>query len=110
MQGCSITVCAGSPKGAAMSDIEQMAEAIKNAMQAVDEAHEAGRKLREQATPETLDHFKSEMEVLSEHLQALKRVLNHEEGYFVEELSDLLSQFFSGKPAPYRSIPRLNDV
>ncbi len=92
-----------------MSEIEQMAETIKNAMRAVDEAYEAGNKLRKQATPETLNHFKSEMEALGEHLQALKRALNHEEGYFVEELSDLLSQFFSGKRAPYRSIPRVND-
>ncbi len=92
-----------------MTDIREMADAIKNAMQAVDEAHEAGNKLREQATPETINHFEAEMEILSEHLQALKRVLDHEEGYFVEELSDLLSQFFSGKPAPYRSIPRVND-
>ena len=92
-----------------MTDIKDIAEYIHNAMQAVEQANEASQELRQQPTPEKLDTFKDEMETLCQHLQNLQRVLEHQEGYFVEELTDLLHQLISGEHAPYRSMPRLNN-
>ena len=85
-----------------MTDWDLIVERIQNAMQAVDQAHEASENLRNHTTPETFDEFKAQMEELCEHLSALKNVLEHTTAYTMDELVDVLSQMYSGKPAAYR--------
>lgn len=90
-----------------MTDWDLIVERIQVAMQAVDQAHEASENLRDQATPETLDDFKTQMEVLCEHLSALKNALEHTSTYTMDELVDALSRMSSGKPAAYRRTQRI---
>jgi dihydroorotase len=97
----------GSRKEHAMTDWDQIVEHIQNAMQAVDQAHEASENLRNHTTPETLDEFKAHMEELCEHLSALKMVMEHTTAYTMDELVDVLSQMYSGKPAAYRRTQHL---
>jgi uncharacterized protein YukE len=85
-----------------MTDWDLMMETIHNAMQAVDQAHEAGEKLRNHTTPEHFDAFKAHMEELCSHLRNLKQALEHESTYSMDELVDALSEMFSGHPAAYR--------
>ena len=85
-----------------MTDWDLIVEQIQNAMQAVDQAHEASKNLRNQATPETFDEFTTHMQELCEHLSALQKVLEHTSTYTMDELIDALSQMQSGKPAAYR--------
>ena len=85
-----------------MTDWDLIVEHIHNAMQAVDQVHEAGENLRNHTTPETFDEFKSQMEELCEHLNTLKNVMDHTGTYTMDELVDALSQMYSGKPAAYR--------
>jgi hypothetical protein len=76
-------------------------------MQAVDKAQEASQKLRAEVTVDTFDEFKTHMQALCEHLSALKNVLEHSSTYTMDELVDLLSQMYSGKPAAYRRTQHL---
>ena len=91
-----------------MTDWDLIVEHIQNAMQAVDQAHEASENLRNQATPETFDEFQAHMQELCEHLSALKKVMEHTSTYTMDELVDVLSQMSSGKPAAYRRTQHLN--
>ena len=91
-----------------MTDWDLIVERIQNAMQAVDQAHEAGENLRNEATPETFDEFKANMQELCEHLSALKSAMEHSSTYTMDELVDALSQMSSGKPAAYRRTQHLN--
>ena len=90
-----------------MADWDLIVEQIQTAMQAVEQAHEASEKLRNHTTPETLDEFTLQMQELSEHLGALKKVLEHTSTYSMDELIDALSQMSSGKPAAYRRTKRI---
>jgi hypothetical protein len=85
-----------------MTDWDRIVEQIQNAMQAVDQAHKAGENLRNHTTPKTLDEFKLQMEELGDHLSALKTAMEHSTAYTMDELVDVLSQMYSGKPAAYR--------
>ena len=85
-----------------MTDWDLIVERIHNAMQAVDQAHEASENLCNHTTPETFDDFKSQMEELCEHLKTLKNVMEHTSTYTMDELVDALSKMYSGKPAAYR--------
>ena len=85
-----------------MTDWDLIVEHIHNAMQAVNQAHEAGENLRNHTTPETFDEFKAQMEELCEHLNTLKNVMDHTGTYTMDELVDALSKMYSGKPAAYR--------
>lgn len=91
-----------------MTDWDLIVENIQNAMQAVDKAHEAGEKLRNEVTPDTFDEFKAHMQELCEHLQSLKNAMEHSSTYTMDELVDVLSQMYSGKPAAYRRTQRLD--
>ena len=91
-----------------MTDWDLIVERIQNAMQAVDQAHEASENLRNEATPETFDEFKEHAQELYEHLSALKRVMEHSSTYTMDELIDVLSQMSSGKPAAYRRTQQLS--
>jgi len=90
-----------------MTDWDLIVEYIKNAMQAVDKAHEASEKLRNEVTLDTFDEFRAHMQELCEHLSALKYALEHSSTYTMDELVDVLSMMYSGKRAAYRRTQRL---
>jgi hypothetical protein len=96
-------------KEAAMSDLTMMAETIREAMQAVEEAHAATEKLRESTNHVTFDEFKGKMTELEEHLTKLMMVLDNEEAYAMDQLMDALSTAYSGHRADYRKTPRMQE-
>jgi len=90
-----------------MTDWDLIMEYIHNAMQAVDQAHEVGEKLRNHTTPEHFDEFKVYMDELYDHLRVLKQALEHESTYSMDELVDVLSKMYSGKPSAYRRTEKI---
>ncbi len=90
-----------------MSDLTMIAEYIRDAMQAVDEAHHASKNLKENANHETFDAFRTKMQELRERLRKLKMVLDDEEDYAMDELMDALSKVYTEHPAEYRRTPRM---
>lgn len=90
-----------------MTDWDMITEYIRNAMQAVDEAHDVSLELRDNATTEVFDEFRSHMQELIEHLTRLQTVLNNEEAFAVDELVDWISKTYTGHPADYRRTPRM---
>ncbi len=82
-----------------MTDWDLMTEYIQNAMYELDKAHVATRQVRENATPETLDNFLAQMQELTENLTNLQTVLNHQEVFVADELTDWLSRAFTGQPS-----------
>lgn len=92
-----------------MTDWNLILEYINNAMQAVDEAHEASHGLKENTNHETFNGFRQKMEELEEHLGRLKKVLDNEEAYAMDELMDALSKVYSGHRADYRRTPRITE-
>jgi hypothetical protein len=90
-----------------MNDWDLISEYIHNAMQAVDKAHEASNGLRENATPETFDQFRAQMQELTEHLIKLQTVLDNQEAFALDEMADWLSTAFRGKRPEYRHTPRM---
>jgi uncharacterized protein YaaR (DUF327 family) len=93
----------------AMTDWERITEQIQRAMQVLDKAHEAGENLRENTTPEAVDAFKEQLSELYEHLRTMEYIWEHQYNYSMDELSDVLSQMFSGKPSAYRGSPRYEE-
>src|SRR5512147_3230567 len=96
-----------SRKEQAMTDWDMIVGYIHNAMEAVDEAHEASHDLRRNATPDTFDEFRVKMAELTEHLTKLQTVLNNEEAFAMDELVDWISKAYTGKPSEYRRTPRM---
>lgn len=92
-----------------MTDWDEVVEYIYNAMQAVDQAHQASHELLENTNHETFNGFREKMAELEEHLGQLKKVLDNEEAYAVDELVDALSKVYSGHRAEYRRTPRMMD-
>ncbi len=90
-----------------MTDWDEIVGYIRNAMEAVDEAHGASRKLREDTNHATFRAFQQKMKELQDHLSKLKMVLDNEEAYAMDELMDALSQVLSGHRADYRRTPRM---
>jgi hypothetical protein len=90
-----------------MTDWDLITGYIRNAMEAVDRAHEVVNGLREKPTAETLDQFRLEMEVLIERLTRLQTVLDNQEAFALDEVADWLSQAFTGQPSEYRRTPRM---
>jgi hypothetical protein len=84
-----------------------MTENIRNAMQAMDEAQHAKEELLTQPTPDKFEAFRVEMDELTENLAKLQAVLDNEEAFAVDELSDWLSQAFTGHRSDYRQSPRM---
>jgi len=91
-----------------MTDWDQITEYIQNAMHAVDKTHEVSRELRENATPEVFDEFRTQMQELTEHLTKLQTVLDNQEAFALDEAADWLSKIFGGKEPSYRRTPRMN--
>lgn len=85
-----------------MTDWDLMVENIQKAMQAIDQVHEASEDLRNHVAPDTLDEFKAHMQELCEHLSTLKNALEHSCSYMMDELVDVQSKIYTGKPAAYR--------
>jgi hypothetical protein len=92
-----------------MTDWDLILEYIHNAMQAVDEAHQASNELKDNANHETFNGFREKMAELEEHLRNLKIVLDNEEAYAMDELMEALSKVYSGHGADYRRTPRMED-
>ena len=90
-----------------MTDWDLMVEYIRQAMDAVDEAHEASSELRENVTLESIDEFRAKVNELTEHLTKLQTVLNNQEAFALDELADWLSKAFAGIPSDYRRTPRM---
>ena len=90
-----------------MTDWDMMTEYIHNAMHVVEKAHVASRQLRENATPETFDNFRTQLQELTEHLTEIQTVLNNQEAFALDEMADWLSKAFTGQPSSYRRTPRM---
>jgi hypothetical protein len=90
-----------------MTDWDMITEYIRNAMEAVDKAHEASNGLREKATPESFDEFRVQMSKLTEELTKLQTVLEHQEAFALDEMADWLSAAFGGRRPEYRRTPRM---
>ncbi len=92
-----------------MSELTMIAEAIHDAMKAIEEAHHASESLKEDTNHIKFDEFRAKMAVLREHLQKLLTVLDNEEAYAMDELMDALSQVYSDHRADYRKTPRMKE-
>jgi hypothetical protein len=90
-------------------DWEYMLERMQSAMKALDETHEAKNNFTENATPETFDAFKNQMDELSNHLNNIKKMLDNEGVYVEEEMIDIFKKMGHSQPSGYRRIPHLKD-
>jgi hypothetical protein len=97
----------GSRKEFAMTDWDLMTGYIQNSMRVVERAHVASRQLRENANPETFDNFRAQMDELVDQLSKLQIVLENQQAFAADELSDWLSKAFTGKASAYRRTPRM---
>lgn len=91
-----------------MSDLTMIAEDILEAMHAVEQAHNATQELRENQDHAAFDAFREKMLALAERLSQIKMVLDNEEAFAVDELTDLLSKAYTNHRAEYRRTPRMN--
>jgi hypothetical protein len=87
-----------------MTDRDLMLERIQNAMQALDRTHAAGSELRNDVNAKNLEVFQTHMRDLCGELEALKNALENQALYGQDEMINLFSEFFGGKPTPYRHI------
>ncbi len=92
-----------------MTDWDEILGYIRNAIDAVDQAHSASEALKKDANHQSFDAFRSRLRELEQHLGKLKQVLDNEEAYAMDELMDALSQVYSGHRADYRRTPRMKD-
>ncbi len=92
-----------------MTDWDEMLEYIHNAMQAVNEAHNASEQLKQDTNHQSFRLFVEKMQQLQEHQRQLLQVLGNEEAYAVDELVDALSMVFQGHKAEYRRTPRMGE-
>lgn len=92
-----------------MTDKEMMVEQIRNAMEAVDKAHEKMETLREETNPENMKAFRDEALRLYEELRQIKEILVHEDQYLMDELSSMLNQMMTGHPSAYHRFLHLED-
>lgn len=91
-----------------MTDWNQMTEHIHNTMQAVENAHEASKKLRKNANIESFEHFRNRMQELTVHLKNLEIFLEHPDAYAVDELAEWVNKTFDGKYEEHHHMPHLN--
>ena len=90
-----------------MTDWDEMVQYIRQAMDAVSEAHAASQTLQQEADHVAFELFRKKMKDLEEHLQRLMTVLDNEEAFAIDELMDALSRVYSDRAADYRKTPRL---
>ncbi len=89
-----------------MTDWELISSQIQRAMAAVEDAHMVSQALRDEPTPEKLTKFQKKMGELARELDNIEYFLEHEDMVFSDDVSDVLSEIFTGKPAPYRKTHR----
>lgn len=87
-----------------MTDRDLMLERIQNAMQALDRTHVAGSELRNDVNAKNLEVFQSHMRDLCGELESLKNALENQALYGQDEMINLFSELFNGKPTPYRHV------
>ncbi|MFO3796964.1 MAG: hypothetical protein ACK8QZ_06715 [Anaerolineales bacterium] len=92
-----------------MSELEEVGEAIRNAMRLIEQTQEAGDQLRNHTNLENLDEFRRRVLELQEELARLQQILQRESTYSMDELIDLLTHMFSGHSSSYRRIPPLEE-
>ena len=92
-----------------MSDLTLMAEYIREAMEAVEDAHQAGEDLREDTNRTSLEAFRIKLLNLQDQLGKIKIVLDNEEAFAMDELMDVLSTVYSDHRADYRRTPRIRN-
>lgn len=92
-----------------MSDLTLIAEDILDAMHATEEAYHATQSLRNNTDPASFDLFRTRMTALHDRLEKIKKVLDDEEAFAVDELADALSMMNAGHHAEYRRTPRMNE-
>ena len=86
-----------------------IAENILNAIQAVEDANSANKQLITDADVEKFDAFRKRMSGLQERLETLKRILDNEQAYAMDELIDALSKAYSEHRPQYRRTPRMRE-
>jgi hypothetical protein len=87
-----------------MTDRELMVERIQNAVEALDRAHAAKSDLHKDVNADNIEAFRAHTHNLYNKLDELKNALDNQALYGEDELINLFSQLFSGKPAPYRHV------
>jgi t-SNARE complex subunit (syntaxin) len=90
-----------------MTDWILMIEHINNAMRKMDNTRNASEQLLENANHENFDKLRNELQKLIEELTELQTVLDHQQEFAADEVTDWLSQAFTGKPSQYRRTPRM---
>lgn len=90
-----------------MTDWDLMIEHINNAMRKMDKTQTASELLLENTNHENFDKFRSELQKLIEELTKLQTVLDHQQEFADDEVTDWLSQAFTGKTSQYRRTPRM---
>jgi hypothetical protein len=94
-------------KEALMSNTTMIAEHILNVMQTLDEAHAASKQLIQDVDPENFDVFRKSMLELQERLGKIKKVLDNEYAYAMDELIDALNHAYTNHEIQYRRTPRM---
>jgi DNA repair ATPase RecN len=89
-----------------MTDWNKIIENIQNAIQAVDDTQRVSEKLRTEPTVEHVDEFQQQAEELCKRLAAMGGMLEKGSEFPLEELTERLSQIFSGDPKTYRKTPQ----
>jgi len=84
-----------------MSDLTTMAENIREAVEVMERAQQAARKLREDTNHATYSAFRAQMETLTKHLTQLRTMLHHEDEMALDELADALAVAFHSHPSEY---------
>jgi len=90
-----------------MSTITLIAENILNAIKAVDEMNVADKHLVPDVGTEKFDALRKQMFDLQERLLTLKRILDNEQAYAMDEIIDALSSAYSDHRPQYRRTPRM---
>lgn len=89
-----------------MTDWELMVERIRNAMQAVENAHTAANQLRAEKNHKNMHEFREHMLALADELETIKHILDNEDIYAQDEFAEVLTQVLH-EPHVYRRIPPL---
>lgn len=89
-----------------MTDWNDILENIQHAVQAVDETQRISKELRKEPTPEIIDEFHQQTEVLCQRLTAMNSILKKGSAFSLEELTERLSHIFSGELKTYRKTPQ----
>ena len=92
-----------------MTDWYEIVEYIHDSMEAVDGAHSASEKQKEDADHATLDVFREKLQQLHQRLGKLKTLLDNEQAFAMVELIDVLSQVYSDHRPKYRRTPHIKN-